>query len=97
MLVYDTVLKLDYETMEPQADIATEWNWIDDKTLELTIRDDVKFSNGDELTPEDVLYSMRRFVDENDQFDPGFDNIDFDNSTIDGNKLTLKLYEGKRR
>lgn len=93
MLVYDTILKLDYETMEPQADIATEWNWLDDKTLELTIRDDVKFSNGDELTPEDVLYSMRRFVDENDQFDPGFDNIDFDNSTIDGNKLTLKLYE----
>lgn len=93
MLVYDTVLKLNYETMEVEPCIATEWNWADDTTLELTIRDDVTFSNGDPLTPEDVLYSLSRFVVENDQFDPGYDVIDFDASTVEGNKLTLKLTE----
>ena len=93
MLVYDTVLKLNYETMEVEPCIATEWNWVDDTTLELTIRDDVTFSNGDALTPDDVLYSLSRFIYENDQFDPGYDVIDFDASTVDGNKLTLKLKE----
>ena len=93
MMVYDTVLKLNYETMEVEPCIATEWNWVDDTTLELTIRDDVTFSNGDALTPDDVLYSLSRFIYENDQFDPGYDVIDFDASTIDGSKLTLKLKE----
>ena len=79
--------------MEVEPCIATEWNWVDDTTLELTIRDDVTFSNGDALTPDDVLYSLSRFIYENDQFDPGYDVIDFDASTVDGSKLTLKLKE----
>lgn len=93
MLVFDTVLTLNYETMEPEPCIATDWNWVDDTTLELTIREGIKFSNGDDLTPEDVLYSLSRFVFENDQYDPGYDNIDFDACTIEGNKLTLVLNE----
>ena len=92
MLVYDTVLRLDYDTMELVPSIATDWEYLDDTTLKLTIRDDAVFSNGDVLTPSDVLYSLGRFVFENDRFDPGYDNIDFDNCTIDGNVLTLKLY-----
>lgn len=91
MMVYDTVLQLDYETQEVKPCIATDWEWVDDTTLKLTIRDDAVFSNGDTLTPEDVLYSLSRFVYENDTFDPGYDNIDFDNCTIEGNVLTLKL------
>lgn len=93
MMVFDTVLKLNYDTMEVEPCIATDWNWVDDTTLELTIREGVTFSNGDELTPEDVLYSLSRFVYENNQFDPGYDNINFDACTIDGNKLTLVLNE----
>lgn len=93
MMVYDTILQLDYETQEVLPCIATDWEWLDDTTLKLTIRDDAVFSNGEPLTPEDVLYSMSRFVFENNTFDPGFDNIDFDASTIEGNTLTLKLKE----
>ena len=91
MLVFDTVLKLNYDTQEVEPCIATDWEWVDDTTLNLTIREDAVFSNGDALTPSDVLYSLSRFVYENNQFDPGYDNIDFDNCTIDGNVLTLKL------
>ena len=93
MLVYDTVLQLNYDTMEVEPCIATDWEWVDDTTLKLTIREGVTFSNGDELTPQDVLYSLSRFVFENNQFDPGYDNIDFDNCTIEGNVLTIKLFE----
>lgn len=44
--VYDTIFSADDEG-EPQANIATEWGYNDAKTeLTLTIRDDVKFSDG---------------------------------------------------
>ncbi len=66
MLMYDTVLSLNYDTMEVEPCIATDWNWVDNITLELTIREGVTFFNGDELTPEDVLYSLLRFVFGND-------------------------------
>ena len=93
MMVYDTILQLNYDNQEILPCIASEWEWVDDTTLKLTIREDAVFSNGEPVTPEDVLYSLSRFVFENNTFDPGFDNIDFDASTIEGNILTLKLLE----
>lgn len=91
MLVYDTVLNRDPETGEIQPMIAEAWEFTDDTTLVLTIREGVKFSNGETLTPEDVLFSLWRFVYVNSQFNSGYNNIDFDASTIEGNLLTLKL------
>lgn len=46
-MVYDTILKLNYETMEVEPSIATSWEWVEDDLLKLTIRDDAVFSNGD--------------------------------------------------
>lgn len=92
LLVYDTVLHRDPETGAIEPMIAKEYEYTDDTTLVLTIRDDVYFSNGEKLTPEDVLFSLWRFVYVNDQFNSGYSNIDFDNCTIDGNVLTLKLF-----
>jgi len=93
MLVYDTILQLNYDTQEIEPGVATQWEWLDDYTLKLTLRDDATFSNGDTLTGEDVLYSLSRFVYENSQFDTGYDNIDFDNCVVEGSTLTLVLYE----
>jgi peptide/nickel transport system substrate-binding protein len=42
----------------PVAGLATDWKRIDDKTLELKLRQGVKFHNGDELTAEDVVFSF---------------------------------------
>lgn len=42
----------------PVPGLATEWRRLDDKTLELTLREGVKFHNGDELTAEDVAFSF---------------------------------------
>lgn len=93
-LVYDTVVRMGPDnTLQPC--LATEWEWLDDTTVVLTIRDGVKFSNGDPLTPEDVLYTFYHFTEGAATYaaDTGYDNIDFDNCTIDGMKLTIKLYE----
>ncbi|MDB5522350.1 MAG: extracellular solute-binding protein family 5 [Rhizobium sp.] len=38
--------------------LATEWRRIDDKTVELKLRQGVKFHNGDEMTAEDVAFSF---------------------------------------
>lgn len=51
--VYDTVLKLNYETLKPEANLATEWSYNEDNTeLTVKLRKDVKFSDGSPLTAE---------------------------------------------
>ncbi|WP_128254410.1 ABC transporter substrate-binding protein [Falsirhodobacter deserti] len=42
----------------PVAALATEWNRLDDKTIELKLREGVRFHNGDEMTAEDVVFSF---------------------------------------
>ncbi|RJE89090.1 ABC transporter substrate-binding protein [Paracoccus onubensis] len=42
----------------PVPGLATEWQRLDDKTIELKLRQGVKFHNGDELTADDVVFSF---------------------------------------
>lgn len=45
--------------------LAESWKWADDKrTLEVTLRDGLKFSDGHPLTADDVLFTMRALYDE---------------------------------
>lgn len=57
-MVYDTLLT--YSNGEYGPRIATEWKWVDGTTLNVKIRDDVYFTNGEKLTAEDVAFSMDR-------------------------------------
>lgn len=58
--IYDTLLRRDDETGEIVPYLATEWEWIDDTTLHMTLRDDVYFHNGEKLTADDVVYTLQR-------------------------------------
>lgn len=42
----------------PVPGLATEWKRLDDRTVELKLRQGVRFHNGDELTAEDVVFSF---------------------------------------
>lgn len=58
-LVHDTLIAFDVDgKMNPS--IATAWELVGDKQVNLTIRDDVKFHDGTPLTAEDVKASIDR-------------------------------------
>jgi peptide/nickel transport system substrate-binding protein len=55
--IYDPLVRLDTEG-KPVNWLAKEINEIDDTTIEVTIRDDVKFHDGEPLTVDDVKFTF---------------------------------------
>jgi peptide/nickel transport system substrate-binding protein len=46
-------------------ELAEAFNWADDTTLEITLRQGVKFHNGTEMTADDVVFTYDRVIKEN--------------------------------
>ena len=46
-------------------ELATDITWTDDKTLEITLREGVKFHDGTEMTADDVVFTFDRIIKEN--------------------------------
>src|SRR3979411_1722506 len=46
--------------LEAVPGLATEWRRVDDQTVELKLRQGVKFHNGDEMTSDDVVFTFSR-------------------------------------
>jgi len=46
-------------------ELAESFNWIDDTTLEIKLREGVLFHNGTEVTADDVVYTFERIINEN--------------------------------
>lgn len=93
-LVYETlfVYNPDTETLEPQ--LAESYEYLDDTTLQINLRKDATFSNGDPFTAEDVLFSLYRFIDVASNLSTYVDVYDYDNCEIvDDHTLILKYYE----
>lgn len=60
--IFDNLLTRDVKgEIVPQ--IAKSWKYLDEKTLEFQIRDDVTFQDGSKLTAEDVAFSINRIID----------------------------------
>ncbi|RUP21987.1 ABC transporter substrate-binding protein, partial [Methylobacterium sp.] len=55
---WDTLLYRDPKDGTYKPMLATAWTWVDDTTLDLTIREGVVFHNGDPLGPEDVAFTF---------------------------------------
>lgn len=88
--VWDTLLYRNPETGVYEPLIASDWEWLDDTTLEVTIRDGLTFHNGEELTAEDVAFTFNYVV----QPDSGVvtrQNVDWIESAevVDGNKVRI--------
>jgi len=59
---YEGVLSRDREGSIIES-LATEYERVEDGRVRFTLREGVTFHNGDDLTPEDVAYSINRIVD----------------------------------
>ena len=61
-LVFDTLVDLD-ENSEFIPGLAESWEYTDDTTLVFKIRENVKFHNGEILTPSDIKFTMDRVAE----------------------------------
>src|ERR1700722_7672324 len=61
--VFDTLISYDVATKTYHGQLAESWTQIDNKTMELKLRHGVKFSDGSEMTADDVVYSFNYATD----------------------------------
>ena len=87
--IYECLLAFnDDMTVKPW--LAESYEYLDDTTLRLTLRTDVKFHNGDTMTAEDVMFSLER-AQQSSYSGGNLDCIDFSaSSIIDEKTIELK-------
>ena len=85
MGIGETLIKFD-ENLVMQPWLATGWDQIDDETWVFTIREGVKFHNGNEMTAQIVMESLQRSMDKNSR---AKDIANIKEMSVDGNKLTI--------
>jgi peptide/nickel transport system substrate-binding protein len=61
-LVHAGLVRLDPDTLAPEPYLARAWRWLDPLTLEIDLRDDVRFHSGAPLRPADVVATLRAFA-----------------------------------
>ncbi|QND45705.1 ABC transporter substrate-binding protein (plasmid) [Rhizobium lusitanum] len=61
--VWDGLLYRDPKTGQYVGNLATSWSWVDSTTLELTLRQGVKFHNGEPFDADDVVYTLNYMID----------------------------------
>jgi len=58
--MFETLVRLDPVTGEPFGELAVDWRRIDPYTYEFDLRQGVLFHDGQEMTADDVAFSIRR-------------------------------------
>lgn len=61
-LPYDTLVQITPE-VQPEPWAAESYEFVDDTTVEVVVRDDMTFHDGEPLTAEDVAFSYQSFID----------------------------------
>jgi peptide/nickel transport system substrate-binding protein len=61
--IWDGLLFSDPVTGEYKGNLATSWEWVNDTTLELKLREGVKFHNGEDFDADDVVYTLNFVAD----------------------------------
>ncbi|SOC42900.1 ABC transporter substrate-binding protein [Salinicoccus kekensis] len=62
--MFNYLFKRDNDSGEIEPDLAEDYEVIDDTTWEITLKEGVLFHNGDELTSNDVKYTLERVADD---------------------------------
>jgi len=93
-LVYDQLFYIDTETKEPYSKILSDWKYVDDLTFVMTLKPGITFTNGDEATADDLLFSVTNHFLRGSVFASFLGPIDLENSVTDGKyTVTLKWTE----
>ncbi|MEB8386656.1 ABC transporter substrate-binding protein [Rhodobacteraceae bacterium KMM 6894] len=58
LAIWDNLLYRDPITNEYSGNLATEWEWIDDLTIEFKLREGVTFHNGEAFNADDVVFTI---------------------------------------
>jgi peptide/nickel transport system substrate-binding protein len=61
-LLHAGLTRLDADSLEPLPYAARSLGWVDDRTLRVELRDDVRFHSGKPLAPEDVVATLQAFA-----------------------------------
>jgi peptide/nickel transport system substrate-binding protein len=73
--IFNSLIEMKPGTAELTAGLATEWEVVDDTTIQFQLREGVQFHNGAELTSEDVVATYRRYTDEEYDYYLGEENV----------------------
>lgn len=92
-MVYDKLFEVDDNTGEYVSYILESYEWTDDVTLVMTVKDGIYFSDGKQMTAEDVLFSLQNYILQGETTDKYqyYSNIDFDASTVSEDGMTVSL------
>jgi oppA1 len=88
---YDTLLNFSHDGTTVEPALAESWEQVDDTTYTYKIRQGVKFSDGNEMTMDDVLYSLNRVTEDNYYMSYLFANVDSFEADNDTWTLTVHL------
>ncbi|HCP32005.1 TPA: hypothetical protein DIT45_01955 [Candidatus Acetothermia bacterium] len=61
--VFDDLIALDPETLEPRPYVAKSWDVVSDKQIRFYLNQGIRFHNGEDLTAEDVAFTLNSIVD----------------------------------
>lgn len=93
-LVYENLFENNPDTGELEGQLVESYEWLDDTTLQLTLKEGITFSNGDPMTPEDVLWSLQYYIEVGSNLSTYYTNYDWDNcQIIDDRTFTFKYFE----
>ena len=59
---FDTLVMADPKSGELKPLLATAWRWVNDTTLDLDLRRDVKFHSGKAMDADDVVYTLNHIT-----------------------------------
>lgn len=93
-LVFDSLFVMNPATGEIEGQLAESWEYLDDCTLKVILKEGATFSNGEPVTAEDVLYSYERYITSNSQSSSYFKVYDFEASHAEDDRtVILVTYE----
>lgn len=87
--VAETLFKLN-DNMEPIPWLAEDYEMLDDKTWQITIKDNISFQNGKQLTAEAVKLSIERTLDINAR---ASETLKIESISIEENSLIISTTE----